>query len=168
MSRSRKRAKAERKEAASDADTPTSNKAAPSPVSRGVLLLVAGVVIAWWIALIGMVAFTANPVTLNRRQLNNSPFVVTATITDLKSGRAKVEKEWKAGRNMGEITIPALSRKVTVAGAGAPIEGGTYILPLSISPDGFRITSIASKEKSATIYPANESTLRQLEDAFEE
>lgn len=120
----------------------------------------------WLTALLAMVAFTANPVTLNRRQLRNSHYVVTATIKDLKTGQVDVLKEWKGGDGQQEITVTGLAGKVIVAGGGKPVDGKTYILPLSMTPNGLRVTPINAKEESVTIYLAEEGTLEQVEEAL--
>lgn len=129
-------------------------------------LIAAVAMFVWLTALLAMVAFTANPVTVNRRQLKNSHYVVTATIKDLKTGQVDVLKEWKGGEGRKEINVTGLAGKVVVAGAGKPVDGKTYVLPLSMTPDGLRVTPINAKEDSATIYPAEEGTLEQVEEAL--
>ena len=69
-----------------DATQPVPTSVNPSPdvpPRRRRFVIAAGIVGCWWAVLIALVVLTANPVTLNRRQLRNSSRVVTAEIVDV-------------------------------------------------------------------------------------
>lgn len=131
---------------------------APPPRARRMFLLVAAAVVGWWAVLIGLVVFTANPVTLNRRQIRRSDDVATAEVLDAATGRVKVLQEFKHGTPLGEITVEGLSR------SGAKT-GTTCILPLVKSPDGtYRVAGAGSDKRPPPVYPATGEALDQLRE----
>jgi hypothetical protein len=122
-------------------------------------LLVPAIVLAlaWWVVLIILAWFTANPVTLNLKQIQNSLYVVTAEVDDVGMGQVTVEKEWKTGTDIGNPTIDNL--KETGARSGQ-----TYLIPLTVTPDGQFIVTIADLPRNQPlIYPAGTEASRQLE-----
>lgn len=113
--------------------------------------------ILWGALLIGLVLFTANPVTLNQRQIAEADYVVTATVSDLGRGTAVVENEWKHGTPLRTITVENLD-EVT---ARADRE---YIIPLTkTGRDRYRVTQTALPGQPPLIYPASEEAREQLE-----
>ena len=99
--------------------------------------LVALLVGAWWAVLIGLTIVTANPVTLNREQINRADIVVTAKVLNAKTGQVAVLKEWKIGTKRETLRIEGLQKSRAA-------DGETYILPLSINATGLRVTELVS------------------------
>lgn len=113
--------------------------------------------ILWGALLIGLVLFTANPVTLNQRQIAEADYVVTATVSDLGRGTAVVEKEWKHGTPLRTITVENLDE----VSARADRE---YIIPLTkTGRDRYRVTQTTLPGQPPLIYPASEEAREQLE-----
>ncbi len=120
----------------------------------------------WWAVLIGLVVFTANPITLNRKQIHLSQrngLIVTAQVLDPEKGKVKVLKDWTAGTTTGkELTVSGLKD------LGVKSDQ-TYILPLTVSQQGtLRITPAAETKLPPPIYPADEESERQLQDLLKE
>ena len=142
-----------------DATQPVPASVNPSPdvpPRRRRFVIVAGIVGCWWAVLIALVVLTANPVTLNRRQLRNSSRVVTAEIVDVDQGTVKVVKDWIGPEGRGDLSIDGL-KNLGVR------NGKTYILPLSLSPHGsLRITPAPDSPNKRLVYPASDDALKQL------
>jgi len=139
--------------AADRAETPAAFAA-----HRKFLLLAIAVGCAWWLALGALALFTANPVTVNPKQIALSEYVVTGRVDDATTGAVNVEKEWKHGATLGTIAVSDLER------AGAR-NGDTYILPLvRADHDKFQITPGFDAERPPPIYPASDDAVRQLEE----
>jgi len=120
------------------------------------LLIAVALVAVWWAVLIALVVFTANPVTLNRRQLGRSEKIVTAQILDAADGQVKVVKDWSGAGLTGEIRVDGL------ADVGAR-DGKTYIIPLSLTRrGGWEITPVPDSSHRQQIYPATDDALKQL------
>lgn len=129
----------------------------PPASARRRFVLAAAVVLGWWAVLVGMVAFTANPVTLNRRQVALSDAVVKVEVLDVDSGRVNVLETWKRRNVPAELAIPNLA-------AGGAKTGGTYLVPVRIAPDGgCRITRVLVGDEAPLIYPASDESVEQLE-----
>lgn len=142
-----------------DATQPVPASVNPSPdvpPRRRRFVIAAGIVGCWWAVLITLVVLTANPVTLNRRQLRNSSRVVTAEIVDVEQGTVKVVKDWIGSEAGGNLAIDGLK--------DLGVENGkTYILPLSLSPRGsLRITPAPDSPNNRLVYPASDDALKQL------
>lgn len=129
-------------------------------------LALAGVVL-WWALLIWMAVTTANPVTLNFRQIAQSRYVVTAVVVDLDEGRLRVERNWRYATEAdaeGEITV------VNLAETGAR-EGETYLVPLTPKAVGYAVTAIVAPKMDEgekpreypRVYPATDEAVAQLE-----
>jgi hypothetical protein len=118
------------------------------------------VAVTWWVALSLLAVLTANPVTLNRKQILGSQYVVTAVVDDAAAGRVTVEKEWKTGFNVGSRTIGGLEQ----SGARA---GVRYIIPLTVTSEGgLAITMAPAPLNRPLIYPAGAEALKQLEQVL--
>jgi hypothetical protein len=133
---------------------------APAPADdrhyRRRFFLAAVVVAAWWAVLIALVIFTANPVTLNRRQLRSSSQIVTAEIVDAADGRVKVVKDWSGSGVTGELHVDGLRE------SGVRDEE-TYILPLSLTArGGWQVTPAPEAPDRRLVYPATDDALQQL------
>jgi hypothetical protein len=138
--------------------------AAATPVDgrfRRRFLIAAAVTAAWWAGLIGMVAFTANPVTINRRQLRNSMQIVTAEVVDAAEGKVKIVKVYSGGGLSGEHRVDGL-RELGVR------DGATYILPLTLTARGnWQVTPLPDAPRGRAVYPATDDALRQLAEILD-
>lgn len=117
-------------------------------------------VAAWWVVLIGLAAFTANPVTLNRQQVLRAArtgSIVTAEVRDAKAGKVKVLRDWTKGGSGEELIVAGL------ADSGAR-DGKTYILPLTTDTlsGRLRIAPAPGPSKTPPVYPASDSAVEQL------
>jgi hypothetical protein len=120
------------------------------------LLFAVAVVAVWWAVLIVLVIFTANPVTLNRRQLRHSQPIVTAEVLDAAEGRVKVVRDFSGAGIKGEIRVDGLPDL-------GVRDGKTYILPLSVAPrGGWQITPVPDSSHRRLVYPATDDALKQL------
>jgi len=129
--------------------------AAESPRTRR-FLLIAAVVAAWWAVLIGLVIWTANPVTLNRRQIRISHLVVTAEVLDADAGQVKILKRWKGNTAGEELRVNGLRD------SGAET-GEAYILPLTAKNGQWKVTPAFETQNTPSIYPADLDSVKQLE-----
>jgi hypothetical protein len=135
------------------------------PVPRW--LLVVGLLTAAWIAWLALlVGTTANPVTLNRVQMIQADYVVTARPVDRKTGSFQVEREWKQQTDLGTIRIHGLPDR-------PQLEDRLYLIPLTRHADGsFTVTqgellnpgdgAVVTSHVPPAIYPATDDALRQL------
>jgi hypothetical protein len=136
---------------------PLSPSAAPSRPSRGPLLVAAALTVAWCAILIVMAWLTANPVTLNRDQILRADFVVTGKVeSDTATGEVSVSREWKKNALTGAIHVENLEDAQAQRGA-------TYLLPLSHSSTGYRVTPARLANSAALVYPATPAAIDQLE-----
>jgi hypothetical protein len=124
--------------------------------SRNLLVIAAVLAAAWMVAILLLAHYTANPVTLNREQILDSPYVVTATVLgDPASGQVSVEREWKKQSLSGTIDVANLSATGVKAGL-------TYILPLSKPDQSLQVTEAPNSNGTALVYPATPEALDQL------
>ncbi|HUG93132.1 MAG TPA: hypothetical protein VML55_19985 [Planctomycetaceae bacterium] len=94
-----------------------------APVHWLPLFVVAAAVTAvWLLALAGLALFTANPVTLNRYQIETSPIVIAGHVLDGRSGEVAVERVWRG-------QVPDRVRVANLADTPAA-RGRTYLMPL--------------------------------------
>lgn len=136
-------------------DTPPSS-AGPSLRS---LVLAAATFTLWMAVLITLVVRTANPVTLNRRQILESRLVVEANVLETASARCEVRRTWPAGQDLDVILVPQISR-LEVDSAES------YLMPLIPSADGtYEIVPVERGKRNADprIYPATAAAIEQLE-----
>jgi hypothetical protein len=138
-------------------EAPPPSPTAEPPAHHPILLITAIVLsVAWWIALGTMAALTANPVVLNREQVLRAPCVVTATVVDdPNSGQLQIKEEWKGDAPKGTISVPNLS-------ATGAKRGGTYLVPLSRTSDGFEVSRTLLPNFPPMIYPATPEAIDQL------
>lgn len=81
----------------------------PAPTNKSPLFLISLIcLILWWSALFGLAFKSANPPTLNLRQLKQAQYLVTARIEDPTSGKIQVEREWKKNRDWKELKVSDL------------------------------------------------------------
>jgi hypothetical protein len=143
---------------------PVRAEAAASPPRR-LWLWPAVILFAVWFAfLLTLALFSANPVTLNRRQVREADLVVEATIESLATGECRIVRTWPEAPQLGPI--------ITIAGLAdlAVRAGETYLLPLERLPRGagFRIALAPPPLSKPLIYPADDDSRRQLEEILGE
>ncbi|MBC7815712.1 MAG: hypothetical protein IAG10_02305 [Planctomycetaceae bacterium] len=112
-----------------------------------------------WLIGLGVLSFlTANPITLNREQVRSATDVLTAVVEDANAGTVRVEKSWKDVVSETRLTLPNLI-------AANPAAGDRFLIPVSRSRDGWRVTLSMLPDEPPLIYPAtpeSETQLRQL------
>ena len=139
-------------------DSPDSNDRlrASSAVKRFTLAVAFA---SLWLIAIGTLSFlTANPVTLNLEQIHSAYDVLTAVVEDAKAGTIRVEKSWKAAVSEDRLVLPNLN-------AENPTSGNQFLIPVTKSQDGWRVTRSKLPGEPPLIYPAtpeSEAQLRQL------
>ena len=143
---------------------PTSGIDSPQG-KRRLFLLAAGVAAIWGASLLLLAVTTANPVTLNRAQVEQADDVVTATIEDPATGTIDVTKFWKQAGSLGRLTVGALRGRWARSGA-------VVLIPLTRDAEnGWHITqarlpTMTAVRTGATISAAGrivegEAVLRQ-------
>jgi len=137
---------------------PRTDAATPSaPVKRAWLLRLAIIIAAaWWVALVALALFTANPVVVSRAQIAASDAVVTAKISHDKIDTVTVERVWTGDVPEAEITV------VNLRNAPLSQKDGLYILPLMKLGGDYRLTMLPRQEAPPIIYPATPDALDQL------
>jgi len=120
---------------------------------RGAMALAA----VWMASLTILAATTANPIVVNSLQVARAEIVVSGTVSDVASERLRVQREWKQGKRLAEITVRGLSQ--------LPVEpGNTYILPLSrVDADIYQIVPLPVAAPGSPIYPLTAQTRCRLE-----
>lgn len=115
--------------------------------------LVVVVAVAWYIALITLAVRTANPPTLNARQILLSNLVVVGTMDD--QGIVQVNKSYRGLPPEGELKVIREGKLLT----------SEMILPLTKDGDLYRVTRTELPGSAdRLVYPANAETLSQLEE----
>lgn len=113
------------------------------------MLLIAAI---WYAALITLAVRTANPPTLNARQVIASNIVVVGTVD--ADGTVRVTKSYLGIEPKGPIKLIADN----------PLPAGELILPLLRDGPLFRVTPTGLPGRSdRLVYPAQPETLAQLE-----
>lgn len=148
-----------------------SAKAAPasSPASEGrnaiahllrkrAVLIAAFILSGLWIlGLVILAALSANPVTLNQKQIRASDFVVTAQRNPDGSPTLIVTKEWTEGEELGTIMVTNLEQTAMTPGA-------EFLVPLLRAAKGrFRVTPTSLPDEAPLVYPATPEALDQLQ-----
>ena len=88
----------------------------PPAGRRQLFVLAAGVAAIWGALLLLLAVTTANPVTLNRAQIEQADDVVTATIENPAVGTIDVTKAWNHSVPLGRLTVGPLRGQWTRAG----------------------------------------------------
>lgn len=113
------------------------------------------------VAILLLAHYTANPVTLNREQILDSPYVVTGTVVgDPASGHVAVEREWKKQALSGTIEVA----KLAATGAKA---GVAYIIPLAKPDHALEVTEAPNSNGTTLVYPATPEALDQLKSILD-
>jgi hypothetical protein len=130
---------------------------APSRPRRGPFVCAAALTVVWCAILIVMAWRTANPVSLNRDQILRADLVVTGTVeSEPAIGEVSVTREWKKNGLKGTIHVENLEDAKARRGA-------TYLIPLSPSSAGYRVTEARLDNSAPHIYPATRAAIEQLE-----
>jgi hypothetical protein len=142
-----------------DPDEPDLTRFAPShPAAR--LVLAATVTAVWLMALGGLALFTANPVTLNRRQIELADAVITGRVLNKGHRDVAVERVWKGGDLPEGLRVENLDE--------APVEvGHVYVIPLTRNRERYAVAATRrtpAPEGSRLVYPATPTALEQLRD----
>ncbi len=133
-------------------------------LSRQILYCCVAITLVWMLALISLAVTTANPVTLNQLQILQADYVVAATIVDLKSGRVKVQSEFKQNAPLEAIRIANLETARARAGE-------SYLIPISKSAvpfnagkldETYRVTPTQLPTHLPLIYPHTPAAEQQL------
>lgn len=110
------------------------------------------VAVVWYAALVTLAVRTANPPTLNARQLLSSDLIVIGTVSD--DGAVQVDESFLGAPAKGPIKL--------VRDDAFPI--GKTILPLSRNGDLYRITTTGLPGKADRMtYPLTDATRHQLD-----
>ena len=129
-----------------------------------------GVASVWWIALVTLAAWTANPVTFNLMQLKISPYVAAVRVENLGDGRVSISRTWPEETSLeSELTIDGLEKLNLKV-------GGNYLLPLKeIRRGEFEVTAImmpssdgADRKELRLVYPDSVEARNQLEASLEQ
>ena len=130
----------------------------PSPPSRNRTILIAAFAIAgaWILGLVVLALTSANPVTLNQKQIQHSHYVATAIRPTSDSTTLSVQKEWKRGEELGEITVTNLAEVRMPANQ-------EFLVPLQrLRGSGYRITATTLPNEAPLIYPVTQEAEAQL------
>lgn len=118
----------------------------------------------WVGALIALVAVTSNPVTLNRLQIAESQFVVTARVLDVSAGTVEVSHEWRQGAGPADAEIVLDNLKQTEAR-----NGREFLIPVSREPGG-RLVVTATRLPNARplVYPSTPEARTALTELMDQ
>jgi hypothetical protein len=126
--------------------------------------LTAAIMIAavWWLALSLLGLLSANPTTVNRRQIVDSDLVVAAILTDRERGLVEVTRQWIDPNPQTSLTVSGLDEFDLN-------NGDSVVLPLTGGPDGtFYLTRVqrtnSQPEGTTYIYPTTDVVFQQVED----
>lgn len=137
---------------------------APGSMPSGKRWIAAIFVTTLWTAALAFLALgTANPVTLNRQQIEDAGFVVTARILDANAGTIQVTREWKqaTGETRTGLSLDNLRR--TEARTGRD-----YLIPITrIGGSRYIVTESRLSNARPLIYPATPEATAALESLLE-
>jgi len=143
-------------------ESPATPTGSPRQIPKGVWMATIALVAVWWAFLMGLAWLTANPVTLNYRQIEDSRYVVTGRVANLSDGTVEVEREWRREEPLEVVRVEDLKR------SGA-VEGQTYLIPLRPNGDGlYRVTPTPRVDAVPPIYPATDAAIGQLESILQQ
>jgi len=129
----------------------------PAKTSAGVRRAAIALIAVVWCGLLAwLVLATANPVTLNRRQILDADAVVTAQVVDPAAGTCRIVRQWTGETLPGEFVVAHLDET-----AARP--GGDWILPLVKIGDEPEVLPSLLPSHARLVYPATPEVLEQLE-----
>lgn len=124
--------------------------------TRLLLMIIVGMAVIWWVSLSGLALLTANPVTLNRDQIQRSDYVVTIELSQPNQKTLDVLREWKSEADFATISIRNLK-------AADLKSGRRYLIPLTKEGgDVFRITDTRLAREQPLAYPETTEAIEQL------
>jgi hypothetical protein len=119
-----------------------------------------GVTIAWIVFLTILAATTANPVTLNRVQIEEASTVMRGRVLDVAKGTVELDPSWK--RNGVES---AVTTTVTNLQAAEAKSGGDYLIPVTRrGSDELSVTATRTSGNRPLIYPATPEVIAVVEE----
>ncbi len=146
--------------------TVAGNPAARNPAETGsrCVLAPAFILAIIWLGFLAVLdIWTANPVTVNRAQILNSQYILTARIIDPQKGIVEI---LAIQRTDGKQSLPSvLHKKITLQPAGIHWEeNSTRIFPVSRDRKGDWFITPAPLPKFKYIdYPATDSIRREID-----
>ncbi len=146
--------------------TVTGNPAAGNPAETGshYVLAPAFILAIIWLGFLAVLdIWTANPVTVNRAQILNSQYILTARIVDPKKGIVEI---LAIKRTDGKQNAPSvLHKKIILQPTGIHWEeNSTRIFPVSRNREGDWLITPAPLPKFKYIdYPATDSIRREID-----
>jgi hypothetical protein len=143
--------------APADATTPAEPAQANGHPRKPSWLIAAGLLASGWIlGLVILAVVSANPVTMNARQIQRSQFLVTGSRPDAKSSKLITTREWIHAAELGEITVTNLDQSQMPAGRD-------FLVPLERLGKGrYQITPTSLPNEAPLIYPATPEAESQL------
>jgi hypothetical protein len=149
----------------SPAESPGSDgRNATAGISPRRAVLVAALILAglWIVGLVVLAAVSANPVTINQKQIRDSDLIVTAKQSTDNPSKLVVTKEWIQGDDLGTIQVTNLEQTRIVPGE-------EFFVPLKRMAKGrFQVTPTPpSLNEAPLIYPATAEAQSQLESILE-
>jgi hypothetical protein len=123
-----------------------------APPTRIQFRVAALLAVVWYLCLASLAVFTANPVTLNARQILDSRWIVLATIDN--DGVVHERKSIRGLLPDGPIKLTDPCR----------YPNQEVILPLVREFGDFRVTPTHLPKGDRLIYPATEAALQQLDE----
>jgi hypothetical protein len=114
------------------------------------------IAVVWCVALTWLVLATANPVTLNRRQILDADAVVTAQLIDPATGTCRIVRQWNGTTLPDEIVVAHLDETAVRAGSD-------WILPLVKTGEEPEVLASSPPSHARFVYPATPEALEQLE-----
>lgn len=128
--------------------------------SRAVLIAAFGACGLWMLGLVALAMFSANPVTLNQKQIRESDAIVTA-YREGKVSVLVVTKTWLGADGLGAVTVTNLED------TRMP-KGQEFLVPLQRLPgERYRVTPTSLPNKAPLVYPATPEAESQLQTLLE-
>jgi hypothetical protein len=104
---------------------------------------------------------SANPVTINQKQIRVSDFIVTATRDSERPSTLTVTKEWIRNDDLETVTVTNLNATNMAAGE-------EFLVPLQRLAKGrFQVTPTSLPNEVPLVYPATADAERQLQSLLE-
>lgn len=129
-----------------------------TPKRRRRFWLALGLFTTWFVCLLVLALLTANPVTLNRRQILDADLVVEAQVKNIATGECRV---------ISVRPDALLGEKIVVAGlSDLNIEPEkAYLFPLrrETGTGTYSVMPTPPPESQVLVYPASDEALLQLE-----
>jgi hypothetical protein len=126
-------------------------------------VLVAALIVSalWILGLVVLAAVSANPVTINQKQIRESHFIVTAMRDSSNPSTLVVTKEWFRGEELGTITVTNLDETNMTLGQ-------KFLVPLQKLATGrFLVTPTSLPNKAPLVYRATPKAESQLKTLLE-